>query len=1252
VPPPALHPPTDRLLAFGLGQLDLLDAVALEAHLQHCDSCCAHLDRLPADGLVSALRLAARAPAADSWGALTRKQIPGLTGAAPPSPVPPGEPGFPPELEKHPRYRVAALVGRGGMGTVYRAEHTLMGRPVALKVIDPHLLEHAGALARFRQEVMAAARLSHPNIVIAYDAEQVGSHHVLVMEFVEGTNLADYLRARGRLGAGEACGYVRQAALGLQHAFERGMVHRDIKPHNLMLTPDGQVKVLDFGLARFLFEQAPDADAGDALDDTAARCATCAAEDASGLTPAGSMMGTLDYMPPEQARDARRADIRADIYSLGCTLYQLLTGQVPFPGGDAGSKAARLASESPAPLARLRPDLPKGLAAVVARMMARRPEDRYQTPAAVAAALAPFTDAPGRKSLKRRLAAVLALALTVLTAGAVALRVQTEQGDPAQPADQDRVTKLVRQLGDRLFAKREAASKELEALGAAALPALRRAVASDDPEVRRRADTLVPVIIHRLDRTDVKSVPAPKGAIVLFGGKNLDAWVGRDGATDPTWRLLDGGVLEAHAADIRTRQTFAGGYKLHVEFRIPPNPADTVVGPGNSGVYLHGKYEVQILDSYGPQADNPKITSDRRCGSIYGQTAPRVNVCKAPGCWQSYDIEFHPPRFKDGRKEAHPRVTVFHNGVLIHDNVHVLVDDTGQGLPGHPVDPGPVLLQYHLSPVQFRNIWLMPLQPERPARADPAEILRLVRQLGSPKLKEREAAERRLNILGAPALLALRKAAAGDDPDVRRRAEALIASITPRLAGLDIKSVPAPQGAVVLFDGKSLDAWVGRDGMTDPTWKLLDGGVLEAHAADIRTRQTFADGYKLHVEFRIPSNPADTPVGRGNSGVYLHGNYEVQILDSYGPRAKEPRAVHSAPVESCGAIFGQTAPRVNACKAPGHWQSYDIEFHPPRFKDGRKEAHPRVTVFHNGVLIHENVPILVDGTGHLGLKGDLAQPGPVMLQYHQSPVQFRNIWLVPLKPEQPAGADAEEVKRLIRQLGSPKFAERKAAERRLAAIGAPALPALRQAADDKVAEIRARAARLLEEIDRRLSYFFNGKDLKRWQGLPGCWSVRDGALVGTTEPGGLPFNTFLCSEKKYRDFELRFRVRVTGKGWPGNSGVQIRSAVIDSTKWVVRGPQCDMGDKYWGCLYGEQSGGMMKEAPLAVVAPRLKPEGFNDYYIKCVGKRVTIKLNGHATVDEEFAQLPAEGIIAWQLHGGQPMTVTFRDIVFKDLSKK
>lgn len=181
--------------------------------------------------------------------------------------------------------------------------------------------------------------------------------------------------------------------------------------------------------------------------------------------------------------------------------------------------------------------------------------------------------------------------------------------------------------------------------------------------------------------------------------------------------------------------------------------------------------------------------------------------------------------------------------------------------------------------------------------------------------------------------------------------------------------------------------------------------------------------------------------------------------------------------------------------------------------------------------------------------------------------------------------------------------------------------------------------------------FFNGKDLTGWDGLKDYWSVQDGAIVGAT-PNGLKFNTFLCSKKKYKDFELTFQVKLTGKGWTGNSGVQIRSEVFKPEELAVKGPQCDMGDVYWGSLFGEHFGGMMKQAPAELVKKVLKADDFNDYSIKCVGRHVTIKLNGETTVDEDFEKLPDEGIIAWQLHAGDPMQVIFRKIEFKDLSEK
>jgi hypothetical protein len=180
--------------------------------------------------------------------------------------------------------------------------------------------------------------------------------------------------------------------------------------------------------------------------------------------------------------------------------------------------------------------------------------------------------------------------------------------------------------------------------------------------------------------------------------------------------------------------------------------------------------------------------------------------------------------------------------------------------------------------------------------------------------------------------------------------------------------------------------------------------------------------------------------------------------------------------------------------------------------------------------------------------------------------------------------------------------------------------------------------------------FFNGKDLAGWEGLiDQFWSVKDGAIIGSGGDKAVPFNTFLCSKKKYQDFELSFQIRL--KGGKGNSGVQIRSFIEEKNKkrFAVTGPQCDIGEGYWGSLYGENFGGMMKQAPADKVNAKLKKDDFNDYYIKCVGKHVTIKVNGVTAVDGDFPKMPDDGIIAWQIHGGHIMEVTFRKIEFKEI---
>jgi serine/threonine-protein kinase len=273
-------------------------------------------------------------------------------------------------------YHVLDRIGQGGQSTVFKARHATDGYLVALKVVRSDLLGHPEAARQFLLEMEALAKLSHPNIVQLLDADQIGDVNYCAMEFVEGTDLGKHVRLVGPLPVGEACGYIRQAALGLQHAHEQHLIHRDIKPGNLFLVSaaDGDaprpIKILDWGLAGL-------------------RPPRAAGSVGSQHDP-NIVIGTADYLSPEQALNPATVDIRGDLYSLGCTLYYLLTGQPPFPGGTLMQKILRHQQEAPPAVLTLRPDLPAGLGVVLARLLAKRPEDRYQTPAAVAIALKPF----------------------------------------------------------------------------------------------------------------------------------------------------------------------------------------------------------------------------------------------------------------------------------------------------------------------------------------------------------------------------------------------------------------------------------------------------------------------------------------------------------------------------------------------------------------------------------------------------------------------------------------------------------------------------------------------------------------------------------------------------------------------------------------------------------------------------------------------------------------------------------------------
>jgi len=371
--PAATHPSADALRAFALGKLEDTMASVVMSHLDGCPDCCRGVAALSGDDFLARFRKV-------HWRTATPAPAKSPADAAR-APRPTASqiliPDLPPELAQNAQYEIRRELGRGGMGVVYLARNKLMDRQEVLKVINKTLLDSPGAVERFLREIRSAAKLKHPNVVAAYSAVQQGDLLAFAMEYIEGEDLAKVVKAKGPLPVAHACYYAQQAALGLQHAFEKGMVHRDIKPQNLILSRDGKrhiVKVLDFGLAKAKREKNED----------------------TGLTGEGAMLGTPDYVAPEQTVDAANADIRADVYSLGCTLYFLLTGAPPFKGRSLFEVLQAHHSTEAKPLHVARPELPEELSAVVGKMMAKAPALRYQTPEEVVRALVGFIK-PGAK---------------------------------------------------------------------------------------------------------------------------------------------------------------------------------------------------------------------------------------------------------------------------------------------------------------------------------------------------------------------------------------------------------------------------------------------------------------------------------------------------------------------------------------------------------------------------------------------------------------------------------------------------------------------------------------------------------------------------------------------------------------------------------------------------------------------------------------------------------------------------------------
>jgi serine/threonine protein kinase len=729
----AAHPTHDRLKAFGLGEpIDPAAAETIEEHLETCAECRRVVAELSADPFLGRLR-AARTPDGTS---APERPLDGIARSITGPPTPAARPAagsdtLPPELADHANYEVLRELGRGGMGVVYLARNRLMDRPEVLKVMNRELVNKPGAADRFLRELRSAARLAHPNVVRAYSADRLGDTLMFAMEYVEGDDLANLVKARGRLPVLNACYYAQQVAAGLQHAHEMGMVHRDVKPANLILARSGKkhvVKILDFGLAKVRGEDA----------------------DGVELTGAGAMMGTPSYMAPEQWQDAARADVRADVYSLGCTLYFLLAGNPPFVGNWQGL-LWKHQKEEPESLTKVRPEVPADLAAVVAKMMAKDPAARYQTPAEVAKALAPFVrpgaakpvapasedtpplaaaasttapagqpawetlgdvsqlsaaPTPARPLPRRRwlwpaVACGVALAALLVAWAGGAFKVKTRDGTivlenlpPDAEVLVDGETVTVTRNGEQATVSltRGGPHKLKVVQGGKEVYSSDLTVTVGGEPVRVRVEPAAVAKIPPADATKSGAggqEPDADGFVPLFNGKDLTGWEVYGGGTG-NWKVVDGAIVSSGPVSHLFSQR--GDYK-NFHFRVEAMINDR----GNSGQQFRTLFRPGWPPGYEAQI-NATHADPIKTGSLYLPSIPEVLVKEQlhnPGEW------FTQEAIADG------------NHIIIKVNGKTTVDWRD---PANTYTSGHFALQQHDpgTVVKFRKVEVKELPPTKP----------------------------------------------------------------------------------------------------------------------------------------------------------------------------------------------------------------------------------------------------------------------------------------------------------------------------------------------------------------------------------------------------------------------------------------------------------------------------------------------------------------------------------------------------------
>lgn len=466
---------------------------------------------------------------------------------------------------------------------------------------------------------------------------------------------------------------------------------------------------------------------------------------------------------------------------------------------------------------------------------------------------------------------------------------------------------------------------------------------------------------------DGKPVPAPSGVKVLFDG--TEECMKKNWQND-RWKLQDDFMYAPKDAGEQASREEFGDAHIHIEFATPMEPdleKKHGQGRGNSGVFVMGTYEVQVLDSY-----NNETYADGQCGSLYAMTPPIVNACKPPEQWQSYDIYFKAPQWKDGKLLSPPWISVIHNGHIIQNNTMIIGHSSFRVVTSNTPrnSKGQLKLQYHGHPVRYRNIWVEDLSEK------------VESSLGW------EAWDRS----GKPVRDAYTSVTGWTDtPQIPGTPWKVCGSerpLPPCMLGIyDQKPVRAPGGAKMLLstDPATLDNW------NNDNWKkTYERGVVRKVDGNFTTKESFGDA-RFHVEFKtqfpVPGLGNDV---RSNSGIFVMDSFEVQILDSY----QNPSFADG----QCAAIYAQTPARYNVSGMPGEWQCMDILFRAPEVADGKVTVPAYITVFHNNVLVHDNVKILgpVQHRNLAKWDGFNKTEGPLTLQAHPGEVFFRNVWTMPL----------------------------------------------------------------------------------------------------------------------------------------------------------------------------------------------------------------------------------------------------------------